>query len=218
MPPRTPPGSASGRAAAEDRPRVEVTTRAELRAWLGANHARSTGIWLVTRKRTAGGELRWNDIVEEALAVGWIDSLPRKLDEERSMLLLTPRKPKSGWSAKNKAHIADLERRGLMCAPGRAAVEVAKANGSWDALDGAAALVVPPDLAAAFAAHPPAERQWASFSPSARRGILEWIALARRPETRARRIEETARLASEGRRANAWREPGRTKPKAGSNA
>ncbi|MDX2088829.1 MAG: YdeI/OmpD-associated family protein [Kofleriaceae bacterium] len=185
-------------------PRVEVATRAELRAWLRAHHADGGGAWIVTRKRDAGGTLGWNDIVEEALCFGWIDSLPRKLDDQRSMLLVTPRKPGSAWSAKNKRHVEDLERRGLMQAAGRAVVADARARGTWSALDEVSALVVPPDLEAALAARSPARRHWDAFPPSVRRGILEWISQAKRASTRARRVDETARLARDNVRANQW--------------
>jgi uncharacterized protein YdeI (YjbR/CyaY-like superfamily) len=137
--------------------------------------------------------------------VGWIDSLPRKLDDERTMLLVTPRRPTSRWSAKNQAHVAALEARGLMLPAGRAAVERARANGAWDALAAVSALEVPADLAAALGARGAARSHWDAFPPSVRRGILEWIASAVRPSTRAARVEETARLAAENVRANQWR-------------
>jgi uncharacterized protein YdeI (YjbR/CyaY-like superfamily) len=186
-------------------PRLEVTSRGDLRRWLERHHATERGIWLVTRKRSAGGLLVWNDIVEEALCFGWIDSLPRKVDEFRSMLRLTPRQPKSNWSLKNKAHVASLMKRGLMQPAGLAAVEFAKQRGTWNALDEVSALEEPRDLVSALTGHPGAEQNWRAFPPSVRRGILEWIFNAKRPETRARRIEETARLALRNVRANQWR-------------
>lgn len=192
------------RRAAEAYPCFEATSRADLRSWLLANHASSAGVWLVTRKRSAGGAIGWNGIVEELLCFGWVDSLPRKLDAERSMLLVTPRKAKSKWSAKNKEHVRNLQRRGLMHAAGHAAVEVAQKNGMWEALDAVSALVVPADLAAALAAHAAASRHWNAFPPSTRRGILEWIESAKRAETRAARIAETARLAQDNVRTHQW--------------
>ncbi len=191
-------------AAAAGYPRVEVASRAELRCWLLAHHASSRGAWVVTRKRAAGGVVAWNDVVEEALCFGWVDSLPRQVDDERSMLLVTPRRPQSKWSAKNKAHVADLERRGLMHDAGRAVVQAARASGTWAALDAVSALVVPADLAAALAARAPARAHWDAFPPSTRRGILEWIDAAKRPETRVARVEETALLAQNNRRARQW--------------
>lgn len=185
-------------------PEVAIASRAALRRWLAKHHAGARGVWIVTRRRAAGGTVAWNDIVEEALCFGWIDSLPRKLDDERTMLLLTPRKPSSKWSAKNKAHIEDLERRGLLHASGREAVARAKENGTWAALDAVSALVVPADLSEALRVHAGARAHWDAFPPSVRRAILEWIEGARRPETRTKRVEETARLAAKGERANQW--------------
>ena len=191
--------------AAEERPQVEIATRSALRAWLLAHHTRSSGVWIVTTKKSAGGPVAWNDIVEEALCFGWVDSLPRSLDDKRTMLLVTPRKPKSSWSAKNKTHVEALTAAGLMHASGLAVVDAAKASGTWSALDAVSALVVPDDLDAAFAAFADARRHWSAFPPSARRGILEWINAAKKPETRSARVSETARCAQENVRANQWR-------------
>ncbi len=187
-------------------PQVELKSRAALRQWLVENHAQSQGMWLVTRKRSAGGGIEWNDIVEEALCFGWVDSLPRKLDDTHTMLLLTPRKPKSNWSTKNKAHVVELLKRGLMHPAGIAAVEAAKKNGAWNALDAVSALTIPPDLSLALSVFTLADEHFAQFPPSVKRGILEWIFNAKRPETRAARIEETARLAQDNVRANQWRQ------------
>ncbi len=186
---------------------VEVESRASLRKWLFANHLRKTGIWLVTRKRSAGGGVKYNDIVEEALCFGWVDSVPRKLDAERSMLLLTPRKSTSKWSAKNKAHVADLEAQGLMHASGQAIVEEAKQRGTWAALDHVSQLVVPEDLQHALAKFENARRFWNDFPPSTRRGILEWIDNAKLASTRQKRVQATAELAERNIRANQWPRP-----------
>lgn len=185
--------------------RVEVATRAEWRAWLEANQARGEGVWLVYRKKAAGGVFGAADAAEEALCFGWIDSLPRKLDAERTMLLVAPRKRGSNWSALNKARAERLIAAGLMRPRGAATIAAAKADGSWSALDAVEALAVPDDLAAAFERHRPARAKWDAFPPSVRRGILEWIVNARSPETRARRVEETAERAAAGERVNQWR-------------
>ncbi|TWH75757.1 YdeI/OmpD-associated family protein [Modestobacter roseus] len=121
------------------------------------------------------------------------------------MLWFSPRQAGSAWSRPNKQRIAELEEAGLLTPSGRATVERARADGSWSRLDEVEDLVVPADLSAAFDAIPEAREQWAGFPPSARRAILEWIVQARRPETRARRVAETARLAARGERANQWR-------------
>ncbi len=187
-----------------DHEQVEVRSRDALRQWLIANHARPDSIWLITWKKHTDHHVSWDEVVEEALCFGWIDSQPRKLDQDRSMIRLSPRKPGSGWSGVNKARVEKLLAAGLMAPPGLARIESARRDGSWNALDGASELSMPGDLAAAFEAHPGAAENFAAFPPSARRSILEWIAQAKRAETRATRLNETARLARLGQRANQW--------------
>lgn len=183
---------------------IEVRSRGELRQWLTENHHRADSIWLVTWKKHTPHHVSWNDVVDEALCFGWIDSQPRKLDRDRSMIRLSPRKVGSGWSGVNKVRIDRLIASGAMAAPGLAKVEQAKRDGSWSALDGASALVMPDDLLAAFELYPGAWAQFERFPRSSRRAILEWIAAAKRADTRARRLDETARLAQTGQRANHW--------------
>ncbi|MBX9708136.1 MAG: YdeI/OmpD-associated family protein [Caulobacteraceae bacterium] len=186
--------------------RIEVTTRGQWRYWLSANHPQTASVWVVTFKKGASRpRVPYDDLVEEALAFGWVDSLPRKLDEERTMLLMSPRKPGSNWSAVNKARIETMTEAGLMHPAGLAKIEQAKADGSWSALDAVDRLEVPADLAAAFAERSGSAEAFAAFPPSTRRGILEWIGNAKRPETRAARIAETAEKAARGERANQWR-------------
>lgn len=193
-------------AAGSDLPRIEVTSRAQLRAWLEANHATSGSVWLVIWKnQDPERHLPYDAIVEEALCFGWVDSVPRKLDADRSMLLLSPRKPGSAWSAANKARISWMIETGKIAPAGLAAAESAKADGSWSFLDDVERLEVPPDLSSALAQYPEATGYFAAFPRSVRRGILEWIKHAKRPETRSRRVAETARLASLNQRANQFR-------------
>ena len=181
-------------------------TRAQWRAWLEANHASSTGVWLVSwRSVTGRPSVPYKEAVEEALCFGWVDSKANKLDDERAMLWMSPRRPKSGWARTNKERVARLEAAGLMAPAGLRAIEVAKSNGSWTLLDDSENLVVPDDLAAAFDRHPGSRAQWDAFPKSARQAILQWIAQARRPETRARRVNEAAESAARGERANEWK-------------
>jgi uncharacterized protein YdeI (YjbR/CyaY-like superfamily) len=186
--------------------RFEITTRDQWRDWLTANHRQTDSVWVVTCKAGASRpRVPYDDLVEEALAFGWIDSLPRKLDAERTMLLMSPRKPGSNWSAVNKARIEKMTAAGLMHPAGLAKIELARADGSWTALDAVDRLDVPADLATAFDQRPGSAEAFAAFPPSTRRGILEWIGNAKRPETRAARIAETADKAARGERANQWR-------------
>ena len=185
---------------------IHPLTRAEWRAWLAENHTRAEGIWLVSYKKATGKpRFEYDEAVEEALCFGWIDSKPNKLDEERSLLWFAPRKAKTGWSKPNKERVEKLLAAGAMTPAGLAKVEAAKADGTWTALDSIEALEVPPDLAAALATYPTATAYFDAFPRSAKRGILEWISTAKTPQTRAKRIEETARLAAENQRANQWR-------------
>jgi uncharacterized protein YdeI (YjbR/CyaY-like superfamily) len=191
--------------APDGRPMVQPLTRAEWRAWLAANHATSNGIWFVSF-RTATGKPRvgYAESVEEALCFGWVDSRAGKLDAERSLLWFTRRNPRSGWARPNKERVARLEAAGLMEPAGLAMVEEAKRRGTWSMLDDVEDRIVPDDLAAAMDAIPPARANWDAFSSSSRRGILEWIVQAKRPETRAKRVDETARLAALNQKANQW--------------
>ena len=187
---------------------VEVVTAAELREWLRTHWDRSPGIWLVTYKKAAGDRyLPYDDIVREALCYGWIDGKSRGLDDLRSQLLLTPRKPTSKWSRPNKERVAELEACGRMAAPGRAVVEAAKASGTWTALDDVENLVEPAELAAALDTVPGARANWDAFPRSTRRATLEWIAAAKRPATRERRVAETVELAARNLRPQQWPRP-----------
>jgi uncharacterized protein YdeI (YjbR/CyaY-like superfamily) len=173
---------------------------------LERHHTRSEGVWLISYKKASGKpRFEYEEAVEEALCFGWIDSKPNKLDNERSMLWFAPRKPGSGWSRPNKRRVEKLIRAGRMAPAGLARVESAKQDGSWSALDAIEALEIPPDLARAFATRRAARRYFDAFPRSVKRGILEWIANAKRPETRARRVEETVGLAAKNIRANQWR-------------
>lgn len=187
---------------------VLVESRGQWRRWLAEHHARSHGIWLVTWKKGSGGPVvPAADISEEALCFGWVDSRPSSLDAERSMLLLTPRRPRSSWSRVNKERVERLMAAGLMEPAGLAAVAVAKANGSWSALDAVEDLVEPDDLRRALDAEPVARRHWDAFPRSTRRAILEWIGTARTEATREARVRRTVSDAAVNIRANQWRQP-----------
>ncbi len=167
-----------------------------------SNHATCRGAWLVTwRQRTGRATLDYEAAVEEALCFGWVDSTGGSFDEDRGRLYFARRTPRSGWAASNKARVERLIAEGRMAPAGLAAVERARANGAWDVLDAAERLVVPDDLAAALAMRPPAATNFAAFSPSARKMLLGWIAVARRPDTRARRVAEIAEAAARNERA-----------------
>ena len=187
-----------------DAPRVHPETSQEWRAWLQSHHDdEPPGAWVVSWKRATGRPaVSYEALVEEALAFGWIDSTAATVDDERSMLWFTRRRRGSGWARSSKERIARIEADGRMTEAGRAMIEAARADGSWTLLDDVENLVVPPDLSVALAGRAGAREQWEAFSPAVRRNILGWIAQARRPATRADRIEETAARAAVGERAH----------------
>jgi uncharacterized protein YdeI (YjbR/CyaY-like superfamily) len=173
--------------ALDDAPLVDFVGRRTWRSWLEANHATSKGVWLVMNRREARASL-YETAVEEALCFGWIDSTAGRVDDERGKLYFAPRKANSGWAATNKARLERLLAEGRMAPAGLAAIERAKANGSWTLLDSVERLEVPKDLAAAMAARPPAATNYAAWPPGVRKQALTTLVQARRPETRLARI------------------------------
>jgi uncharacterized protein YdeI (YjbR/CyaY-like superfamily) len=187
--------------APDGRLRVHAETRHDWRAWLEANHERREGVWLVSWRTAAGPDrlrMSYEEMILEALCFGWVDSTASTLDERRALLWMSPRRKGSAWSRPNKERVVRLEAAGLMRDPGRRAIEAAKADGSWTILDSVEDGIVPDDLAAAFAANPGAQEHWETFRRSSRKQLLGWIAQAKRPETRAARVAETATAAARG--------------------
>jgi uncharacterized protein YdeI (YjbR/CyaY-like superfamily) len=188
--------------ALDDAPWFETDDRTAWRSWLEANHASSGGVWLVTwRPRSGKAGLDYEAAIEEALCFGWVDSTAGRVDDERGRLYFAPRKPRSGWAATNKVRVERLVAAGRMAPAGLAAIERAKANGSWEILDSVERLEVPEDLRAALAARPPAATNFAAFPPGARKQMLAWVAFAQRPVTRATRVAQIAESAARNVRA-----------------
>lgn len=190
-------------AAPDEHEWFQAESRTAWRAWLAANHATSAGVWLVTWRKSSGRPTLSNDdIVEEALAFGWIDAKGGKVDDERTRLLLVPRRAGSNWSAINKRRIERIMAVGLITDAGRRAVERAQADGSWTRLDEVEQLVISDDLAAAFDRHPGSRDRWDGFAPSARKAVLTWLVTAKTAATREKRVNEIARMAAAGQLAN----------------
>jgi uncharacterized protein YdeI (YjbR/CyaY-like superfamily) len=125
------------------------------------------------------------------------------------MLLLSPRKPKSAWSKLNRDRTERLIAEGLMAPAGLKVVKAAQVSGMWTKLDTVEALQIPPDLDNAFLSSKTARNHFDAFPKSVKRGILEWILQAKKPETRMARIAETVEKAKDNIRANQWRQPSR---------
>ncbi|MGL4610343.1 MAG: YdeI/OmpD-associated family protein [Trueperaceae bacterium] len=187
--------------------KVYAKDRATFRAWLEHHHTTSPGIWLVYYKKNSGQpSISYPEAVKEALCFGWIDSKVNSLDDKRYMQVFTPRKPKSVWSALNKKYIAELQEQKRMTAAGLKCIAIAKQNGMWESLDKIEALEIPDDLANLFSKNKKAKENFATFPPSSKKNILQWIASAKRGETRQKRLEETVTLAAQGLKANHYRQ------------
>lgn len=173
--------------------------------WLERNHSRANGIWLITFKQATGKpRISYDDAVESALCFGWIDSKPRTLDAERSMLWFSPRKKGSAWSKRNKERVEKLVAANRLHEAGLAKIEEAKQDGSWSKLDSVEALEIPSDLRKAFKSNLGSNSNFDAFPRSTKRAILEWIGNAKTDTTRVKRVSETATLAAENIRANQW--------------
>ena len=185
----------------EDYKSTHPKTRNDWRKWLEKNHSTSPGIWLMYYKKRSGKrKFDYADAVEEALCFGWIDSLPRKIDEERSALKFTPRKPKSVWSKLNKQRVEKLMEQKLMTSAGLAKIELAKKNGSWNTLNASDLHAdnnsMPEELRKTFNKNKRAMENFLAFPPGYRKQFLFWIASAKRPETKAARIQQTVLMAA----------------------
>lgn len=190
----------------QDREHIEISAASQFRDWLINNSAVASGVWLVTFKKASGFPApTYDQLVRAALCFGWVDSVPGKVDELRTKLYFSPRKPKSPWSQSNKDRVRELIESGEMTEAGLAKVEEAKANGMWSVIDGAQNAEIPADLAAAFAELAGSGENFAAFPRGVRKQIIEWITLAKTPETRLKRVTETATLAQQNIRANQWR-------------
>src|SRR5213594_1694506 len=170
---------------ATDYPRVHPKTAAEWRRWLRDNHETAQGVWLVAYKAATGrSRLTYDESIPDALSYGWIDSLNKPLDDERTALLFTPRKIGSGWSRTNKERIARLLKEGRMEQAGLAKIAAAKRDGSWTLLDSVEALEVPDDLRRALGSA--GVRWFDALTPGRRKEHLRTLVTAKRPETRAK--------------------------------
>jgi uncharacterized protein YdeI (YjbR/CyaY-like superfamily) len=173
-------------------------SRKEWRQWLKKNHSLKQSIWLICYKKKSNvPTISWSEAVDEALCVGWVDSIRKPIDEEKFIQFFSKRKAKSTWSKINKAKIQQLIAKGLMLQAGHESVEAAKQNGSWTILDQVEELIIPKDLAKEFKTQPASKPFFLSLSKSVRKRMLQWIVLAKLAETRQRRINEIAKLAAQ---------------------
>jgi uncharacterized protein YdeI (YjbR/CyaY-like superfamily) len=175
---------------------IEVGSALQLRKWLTKHHSQKESVWLVTfKKHVVNKYVSVQDVLDELLCFGWIDGIRRKLDEDRTMLLISPRKTQH-WAKPYKDRFKKLEKEGLVTDAGKRAVVESKKKGLWDFMNDVDALIKPPDFVKALNEHNGAMKNFDSFGDSAKRFTLRWIKLAKTPATRAKRIKEAASLAA----------------------
>lgn len=175
-------------------------SRRAWRTWLEKNHAARDEVWLVFYKRHAGKPtLSYNDAVEEALCFGWIDGVKRSLDAERYTHRFSPRRPGSRWSALNRKRAERMIEAGHMTEAGLALVRDAKRTGKWTGSPAPSVdLSMPSELAQRLRRNRKAAAFFDSLAPSYQQQFIGWINVAKRPETKQRRLEETMELLSRG--------------------
>lgn len=163
------------------------------RKWLEKNHPSKQAVWLVFYNKSSSRQsVSWSDAVDVALCFGWIDSKKIKIDEDTSHQFFSRRKPNSTWSKINKEKVQKLIDNGLMTPAGYESIETAKQNGTWTILDEVEELIIPQDLEKAFKKHKGSKEFFLSLSKTSKKMMLQWIVLAKQPETRQKRIAEIA--------------------------
>jgi uncharacterized protein YdeI (YjbR/CyaY-like superfamily) len=180
---------------------IFVKDRTEWRAWLTTNHDKENEVWLVYHKKGTGKEsIPYNASVEEALCFGWVDSLIKKLDETCYARKFTPRKPGSKWSASNIKRVEAMIAKGYMTKYGLRLVEAAKSNGHWGNPVQRPQLEfkLPAEFTKALAQNPKARETFEKLALSHQKQYIGWIEVAKRPDTKARRIAESIQLLERG--------------------
>jgi len=170
---------------------------AEWRTWLQNNHSTKDAIWLLQyKKKSAKPSISWSEAVDEALCFGWIDSVRKTLEEETFVQFFSKRKPGGTWSKINKEKIKLLTAGGQMAEAGLRSMKLAQENGSWSILNEVDSLTIPPDLFSAFNEENGDKEYFLSLSNSTKKAILQWLVLAKKPETRQKRIDEVVAFAA----------------------
>jgi uncharacterized protein YdeI (YjbR/CyaY-like superfamily) len=175
---------------------LDVRSRRQWRAWLAKQHTSSPGAWLVFHKAHTGVKsIRYEDTVREALCFGWIDSLVKRLDDDRYALKVTPRRPASKWSDINRKRWRELKAAGLLTPAGLAAAPTSNTYAPRPVIP-----LLPAYIAKALKANSTAWEFFRGLAPTHRRDFVVWIHTAKRPDTRDRRIRESIALLAAGKK------------------
>ncbi len=180
--------------------KVEISSQKELRSWLMKNHRQSESVWLVTFKKSEPDKYvsRW-DVLDELICFGWIDGIRRKLDDKRTMQLISQRKVEH-WAKTYKERAAKLIDEGKMHESGLKTIETSKSNGLWNFMDDVDNLIVPKDLYDELSKYDSAAEFFDSINDSSKRFVLRWVKLAKTEKTRKNRINKLAQLSAKGKK------------------
>jgi len=182
----------------EDFNQIEISSQEELRSWLLSNHTQSKSVWLVTYKKCVEDKyVSRRDVLDELICFGWIDGIRRKLDDKKTMQLISPRRVEH-WAKTYKDRAEKLINDGRMHTSGLESIEVSKSNGLWNFMDDVDGLVVPKDLSLELSKHRGATGFFEKINPSSKRFVLRWIKLSKTEKTRKNRINKVALLSSKG--------------------
>ncbi|MBO6794403.1 MAG: YdeI/OmpD-associated family protein [Balneolaceae bacterium] len=178
--------------------KVEISSQEELRSWLMNNHLQSESVWLVTYKKSEPDKYvsRW-EVLDELICFGWIDGIRRKLDDKRTMQLISQRKVEH-WARTYKERAAKLIDQGKMHQSGLKTIEDSKSNGLWTFMDDVDNLIIPKDLSEELSKLDGAADFFQSINDSSKRFVLRWIKLAKTDKTRQNRIKKITELSSKG--------------------
>lgn len=190
----------AGETERDGRPILAFESPEAWEAWLEREHATSDGVWIKFAKKSSGiRSVAYPEALEVALCYGWIDSKVYSLDERFYLQTFTPRRARSKWSRVNRDRVEELARQGRMKPAGLAQVELAKADGRWEAAYSSPATVtVPDDLQAALDANPRAAEFFAALNKANRYAIVYQLEDAKKPETRTRRLEKFVAMLNRG--------------------
>lgn len=176
--------------------RIEIESLADLERWLSSHHAQEESVWIVRYKKSVPAKyVDRLDVLDVLLCFGWVDGLARRLDDDRTMQLISRRRQQA-WAKSYKDRAERLIEAGRMRPPGLAAILESQTLGLWDAYSESDQLIVPDDLRNALADHPPAEAFFDTSAPSYRRNVLRWIGIAKQDTTRRKRINATVSLSA----------------------